>query len=189
MKTSFRALVVSVSLLLNASWSEAWASPAPVSVKLVCPASYLPANPLLVRVEALNAAGQRDRELWDGEATLSAGGGVTLSTNRVVLRNGLGSALVTCAGGGDFTLTATLGSLSTNKALTSLAGAPVVTIGGTLPGGSTTWSGVINVTNNVTVPAGHTLTILSNTLVSFRGGGSHQHGPGVPTVQRQQRVR
>ena len=124
------------------------------SLKLTCPYGYLPANPILVRVEALNAQSQPDRDLWDAEVTLAATGGVSLSPNRITLRNGLGSGLITCSGGGDFTLTATLGTLFTNRPLVTLVAAPVTTFGGTLPGGSTTWSGVVKVTNNLTVPVG-----------------------------------
>jgi hypothetical protein len=153
-------------------------------LKLTCPYGYLPANPIVVRVEALNAQSQPDRDLWDGEVTLSAGGGVNLSPNRVTLRNGLGSALITCSGGGDFTLTATLGTLSTNRPLVTLAAAPVATFGGSLPGGSTTWSGVVKVTNNLTVPVGHTLTILSNTLVLFNGVASGAGGAGLTVIGR-----
>ena len=84
------------------------ASSSPVSLKIVTPAGYLTNIPVLVRVEALDAVGQPDRELWDADATLSASAGITLSTNRVILRNGLGSTLVVFSGTGDLTLTATL---------------------------------------------------------------------------------
>ena len=47
--------------------------------------------------------------------------GLVLSTNRVVLRNGLGSALINFSGGEDFNLIATLGALQTNRALHSAA--------------------------------------------------------------------
>ena len=64
------------------------------SVKVLTQHGYLPGIPVLVRVELRNAAGP-ERELWNADATLSADDpGVTLSTNRVLLRNGLGSALV-----------------------------------------------------------------------------------------------
>src|SRR5688572_12110697 len=144
MKTLHGRSIVTSSLL----WLLA--SPlfgAPVSLKVLIQFGYLPANPVLVRVEALAAGGQPDRDLWDAEATLSASGGVTLSTNKVTLRNGVGSALVTFSGGGDFTLTASLAGLSTNRTLRTLAGSAPTKIGGTLPGSSTTWNGVIHVTN------------------------------------------
>src|SRR3712207_7864944 len=40
----------------------------------------------------------------------------------------------------------------------SREGAPVVNVSGTLAGAATTWSGVVHVTGDLTVPAGHTLT-------------------------------
>jgi len=150
------------------------AANAPARLKLITPAAYLPQVPILVRVEALNSQGVTDRTLWNGEAILGATpAGVTLSSNRVRLRNGLGSTLVTVGGlGGDFTLTATMGSFTASRSLATLAAAPVATAGGTLAGTSTTWSGVIRVTSDVTVPAGHTLTIESNTLVIIDGVAS-----------------
>lgn len=151
-------------------------SGAPVTLKLLTQFGYLPANPVLVRVEALTAVGDRDRDLWDAEATLTASGGITLSTNKVTLRNGMGSALVQFSGGGDFTLTATLGGLSTNRSLKTLVGVAVTSVSGTLAGSSTTWSNVINVTADVTIPVGHTLTIQSNTLVLMNGVASGAAG-------------
>ena len=138
-------------------------------LKLFTQAGYLPGLPVLVRVEVRNAQGGRERALWDADADLSADNGMTLSTNRVRLYNGLGSSLVTLSGGGDFTLTATVGRLQASRALVSLANAPVTAVGGTLPGASTTWRGVVQVTNEVTVPAGHSLTLESNTLVLVNG--------------------
>jgi len=158
-------------LLLAGLAISSSAANAPGRLKLITPAAYLPQVSILVRVEVLNSQGATDRSLWNGEAILSATPpGVTLSTNRVRLRNGLGSTLVTVGGlGGDFTLTATMSSLTASRSLATLAAAPVATAGGTLGGTSTTWSGVVRVTSDVTVPAGHTLTIESNTLVIIDG--------------------
>jgi hypothetical protein len=142
-------------------------------LKLLVQAGYLPEIPVLVRVEVLTAVGERDWATWDGEAALAIDPpGIALSTNRVVLRNGLGSGLVTFSGSGDFNLTATVGNLSATRPLHSIVHVPVVAIGGTLPGSETTWSGVILVTNDLTVPASHTLTILSNTLVLLQGSSA-----------------
>jgi hypothetical protein len=158
---------------LLVSYANLSAAPAPVRLKLVVPAGYLSQVPVLVRVEALNVDGGRERGLWDADATLASDQpGVSLSTNRVRLRNGLGSSLVTITGTGDFNLSATLGSLQTSKLLVNLAGQPVTSVGGTLPAGQTVWSGVVRVTSDVTIPAASTLTILSNTLVLVEGVAS-----------------
>jgi hypothetical protein len=138
------------------------------SLQLLAPAGYLPGLPALVRIEVRNVAGQVERQLWDADALLSANNGVTLSTNRVRLRNGLGTALVTFRNGDDFTLTASVGALQNTKPLVTLADAPVTTAGGTLSA-SPVWSGVVRVTNDVTVPAGTILTIQSNTWVILEG--------------------
>jgi hypothetical protein len=158
-----------VSLLATLAVSLGAASQ-PVSLKIVVPAGYLPQIPVLVRVEALDAQGCPERMLWDAEATLSSDqAGVILSTNRIALRNGMGSSLVTFSGGGNFSLAATLGPLQTSRALVDRSSEPVTSVGGTLAGGSTTWSGVVQVTSDVTVPVGHVLTIESNTLVLING--------------------
>src|SRR5688572_30924953 len=60
-------------------------------VRLIVQANYLPQIPVLVRVELLDASGQPDRAVWDADALLSETvEGITLSTNRLTLRNGLG---------------------------------------------------------------------------------------------------
>lgn len=160
-------------MLLAGAAVSVRAASAPARLKLLTPAGYLPQVPILVRVEAVNSQGVTERSLWNGEVLLSANPAMTLSTNRVRLRNGLGSTLVVVSGAGDdFTLTATFGSLTTSRSLATLTGVPVTTAGGTLAGTSTTWNGVVRVTSDVTVPAGHTLTIGSNTLVMIDGVAS-----------------
>jgi len=143
------------------------------TLKLWVQNGYLPSIPVFVRVELLNAFGERDWAVWDIDATLSVDQpGVTLSTNRITLHNGLGSVLVLFSGGGDFNLTATVSSFQATRPLQSLQNVPQTTIGGTLPGNAALWSGVVRVTNDVTVPVGHTLTIQSNTLVLIDGVAS-----------------
>lgn len=138
------------------------------TLKLIVPRGYLPDVPVLVRVELLTSQGIRDWSQWDGEALLSADAGVTLSTNRVPMRNGMGSALVACTGGSNFTLTATVGALPAARPLLTLANEPVQLAGGT-NAADTVWSGVVRVTNHVGVPTGFTLTVLSSTLVLMDG--------------------
>jgi len=171
---------ISVFCLLGSLLYGEAAEPQPGSViRLAVPAVYLPQVPVLVRVEVVDpSTGRPDRSLWEAEAVLSTTPSLTLSTNRVFLRNGLGSALVTFSGGGDFTLTATVGGLSTNRAVQSRAGAPVTTAGGSLAA-NTTWTGVVQITGTVTVPVSRTLTIESNTLVIINGVASGTAGAGL----------
>ena len=153
------------------------------SVRLIVQAGYLPQVPVLVRVELLNASGRPDHAVWDADAILSeTADGITLSTNRLILRNGLGTALVTINGSGDFDFTATVGPVQATRSLRDLSVAPVTTIGGTLAGTNTTWNGIINVTNDVTIPANHTLTIESNTLVLVNGVASGTVAPDLLIV-------
>ena len=136
------------------------------AVQLTVQRGYLPGIPTLVRVDS-------DKSVWDATATLTVDGpGITLSPNQVVLRNGCGSAFVTVSGAADFNLTAAIGGESASRGIRALTNDPINTIGGTLPGSATTWSGIVRITNDVTVPAGHTLTILSNTLVLIDGVAS-----------------
>ena len=132
------------------------------TLKLLVQRSYLPGVPVLVRVEKLDSRGEIDRALWDADVALSVNpGGVTLSSNMVHLRNGMGSTLVSFTNGGDFDLTATLGALTVTRTLATATNLPVSTFGGALTESNTVWSGVVRMTNDVTVPTGYTLTILS----------------------------
>ncbi len=149
------------------------ASTAPAQLKVVTASAYLPQVPFLVRVEALNERGQPDRSLWNATVELSSNRPeVTLSTNTVRLRNGVGSALLQLNGTGGFTLSATLGALTGTRTIADYSGAEIRTAGGTLAGTETSWSGIVQVTNDVTVPTGHTLTLQPGTLVMFDGVAS-----------------
>ncbi len=149
-------------------------------VRLVVQAGYLPQIPVLVRVELVDGSGQPDHSVWDADAILSENAdGITLSTNRLILRNGLGTALITINGSTNFDLTATVGPVQGTRSLRTLANDPVTPVGGTLSGTATTWSGVVNVTNDVTVPDGHVLTIESNTLVLVNGVASGTTAPDL----------
>ena len=74
---------------------------APASLRMLTQNNYLPGLPVLVRVEGYAPDGSRDHEMWDIDATLTADGGVTLSTNKnhtltiesntLVLIDGVGS--------------------------------------------------------------------------------------------------
>lgn len=142
----------------------------PRQLRLLAPDRYLPSLPVLVRVEVTDTNGQRDWTVWDAEALLSVDlPGVVLSTNRVVLRNGLGSALVSFSNGGDFNLIATFGALQTNRLLHTATNLPMTSVGGILPGAATTWADVVLVTSDVIVLPGHILTIQSNTIVLLSG--------------------
>ncbi len=149
------------------------ASAAPAQLKVVTASAYLPQVPFLVRVEALNQRGQPDRSLWDATVVLSSDRPeVTLSTNTVRLRNGVGSALLRLNGTGGFTLSATLGALTGTRTIADYSGVEIQTVGGTLAGTETSWSGIVQITSDVTVPTGHTLTLQPGTLVMFDGVGS-----------------
>lgn len=138
------------------------------SVGLIAPASYVPGVPVMVRVDLKNAAGAYDRTAWNTTVTLTATGGVTLTPNTVTLYNGVGSALVAASGVANFTLTAATNGLSASKALTSLNGVAQTSVSGTLAGANS-WSGIVHVTGDVTVPTGASLAIQPGTHVLIDG--------------------
>ena len=78
---------------------------------------------------------------------------------------------------GSFTLTSAVDGLNATKAMASLGLTPAMTNKTGTLAGSETWSGVINVTGDITVPAGATLTVSPGTHIlmagtAFGGGGS-----------------
>jgi hypothetical protein len=150
------------------------------TVKLSVQTGYLPQIPVLVRVELRDSSGRPDRSVWNADATLSeTAPGITLSTNRIALRNGVGTGLITITGSGDFQLQATIGPVQATRSLRDLSAEPVTRVGGTLTGSATTWNGVVNITNDLTVPTGHVLTIESNALVLINGVASGTVAPDI----------
>jgi len=141
--------------------------------------SYLSGIPVLVQVKIVNDSGKIERGVWDAVASISVDNpNVNLSTNKVVLYNGLGSTLVVFTGSGDFKLTAEVNGMEDSRLLTDLAGEPVTSVSGTLAGDSV-WSGIIHVTGDVVVPAGRTLTIQPGTLVLIEGVSSGSGGADI----------
>ncbi len=157
------------------------------SVRMTVPNGYLPGKPVLVRIEALDQRGHVFRDLWDATATLSADNGVQLDVDQITMFNGLGSALVTFSGGsGDFQLTATADGLQDTDNLSALDPGTEVTVSGDLslidPAGTSTFSGIVHVTGDVLVPAGHTLNIEPGTLVLLDGVASGSGGTDIEVV-------
>ncbi|HUT12474.1 MAG TPA: lamin tail domain-containing protein [Thermoguttaceae bacterium] len=155
-----------------------------LTTNLIVPDSYLPGQPVLVRVEVRDQFGEIYRELWDATASLSADAGVAMDVSQITMFNGLGSALVTFTGSGPFNLTADVEGFQDSDDLSDLSGAPVTTVSGTLadPSGTDTWSGVIHVTGDVLVPAGHTLLIQPGTLIRVDGVASGSGGMDIDVV-------
>jgi len=130
--------------------------------------SYRPGDPLYIQLNALDSTGNVQRELWNATATLSCDDpNVAVSPATLTLRNGLGSMLATITGATTqtITITATLGTRQVSRTITSLSGVAETNVSGTLSGAALTWSGIVHITGNVTVPAGSTLVIQAGTLV------------------------
>jgi len=173
------ALIATSFLLLTATAALALGQAGPLHVELTARSSYLSGTPVLVRVAVVNEYGRIERGLWDAVATLSVDNpAVSLSTDEVTLYNGLGSTLVTFTGAGDFTLSAELNGMRADRHISDLQGEPVTDISGTLPGDAD-WSGIIHITDDVTVPASRTLTVEPGTLVLIDGVNSGTGGPSI----------
>jgi hypothetical protein len=168
-------------LLVASSLRDAAASSEPpYHLKLLAPASYLPGIPFLARVELLRTDESRAQEIWDAEAMLNTPtAGVVLSTNRLRLRNGLGSTLVMVTNGVDFDLIATLEGWQARRTLVTKTNAPITAVSGVLTETNAIWSGIVNVTADVTVPAQCTLTIQPDTLVLINGASSNPNGKDI----------
>jgi hypothetical protein len=177
-RTRWTALCI--SLLLSAPNEAAEGAR---SLAILAPASYLPGIPVLVRVEVRNTGGTLARDVWDAEAVLRPSpAGVTLSPDRVTLRNGRGSALVRVvptAANQEVTVIAEIGSLQAQKVLRSLEGQAETKVQGTLADALTEWSGLVHVTGALTVPAGKTLRILPGALVLVDGASTSGAGYSI----------
>ncbi len=142
--------------------------------------SYLPGVPILVRVALAGPNDVVNRDVWDANAVLSVSGNsaVKLSPDVLSLYNGLGSALVTFTGKGDFALTARVNGLEKTVTLVDWTNQPVHAASGTLKQAQT-WSGVYHITGDLTIPAGITLTLNPGTLVLLDGVSSGTNGTNI----------
>ncbi len=150
------------------------------TVRISTRSSYLSGIPVLVRVEVVDKAGRVERGLWDAVATLTVDNpDITYSPAEVRMYNGLGSALVTFTGSGDFIVTADVNGLQADCLLTDLADEPVTTVSGSLDA-SETWSGIYHITGgDFEIPAGVTLTLEPGTLVLIDGASSGSGGADI----------
>ena len=162
------------------SVSYADLNPTLFKVQIVTRDSFLSGIPVLVRIEVVNSSGQVERGLWDAVANLTVDNpNITFSPSEVRLYNGLGSALVTFTGSGDFILTAQVEGLKANRLLTDLADEPVTTVSGALAG-SESWSGIYHITGgDYEIPSGVTLTLEPGAIVLIDGVSSGSSGADI----------
>ncbi|MHC4368021.1 MAG: lamin tail domain-containing protein, partial [Planctomycetota bacterium] len=161
----------------------AWVAPpgSGATANLIVRDSYLPGTPILVRVELLNDDGTINRDTWDAVAILSVedNPNIRLSTDQLIMYNGLGSALVTITGSGAFTLTVEIDGLYANKVLTDWSNSPIQTVSGGLAR-SQTWTGIYRITGgDFKIPDGVILTLDPGTLVLVDGVPSGAGGSDI----------
>ncbi len=189
--TVFLRILLLVPLLLIAAGEEPLGAAEPKApagvvdsnapgLRLLVRDSYLPGVPILVRAEIVGPNDVINREIWDANAVLTVSGNpkISLSPNRFPLYNGLGSALVTITGKGDFTLTARVNGMEKSATLADWSSRPVRTVSGSL-GRSGIWSGIYHVTGDLTIRAGTTLTLAAGTLVLLDGVASGTNGTDI----------
>ncbi len=84
---------------------------------------------------------------------------------------------------GNFTLTASSNGQKVSKAIASLGSSPLITeISGILTGAASTWSGVMRLTGDVTVPRGHVLTVEPGALLMLDGTIEAQSTAGTDLI-------
>lgn len=154
------------------------------SLRLLVPDQFVPGVPFLARVQVETATGEIDRTRWNDTVDLRSGNSsVALFHDPLTLYNGLGSVLVRADAPLPFDLTAQWGNCTIVDALSPTGEQPPQQVAGTLTGTETTWSGVVHVTDDVLVPADHTLTILPGTIVLIDGA------PQAPQLQQGKHLR
>ena len=83
---------------------------------------------------------------------------------------------------GDFLLSANSNGQKVSKAIKTLAEVPVTELSGPLAGVSSTWSGVLRLTGDVTVPKGHQLNVEPGTIVMLDGTTEARSTSGVDLI-------
>ena len=166
-KISRGTLLLSLALSLASTQAHCGERP---RLELIARDSYLPGVPVLLRVELRDADGSLHRQRWDAVARIRIEGeGASISPGEVMLRNGIGSVLARIEGTGELRLVISLDGEEITKELADLTGEPRREVAGDLPAEETEWSGVIQVTGNLTIPEDGTLRLLPGALVLLNG--------------------
>ena len=156
--------------------------------ELTAAASASPGVPFFVRIDLTDpSTGLLNRNRWDASATLTTNSpSASISPASIAITNGRGSALLTITGvnnGETLTLSADVEGNSTSRQLTFSTPTPT-SVSGTLPGNTTNWSGDITINSDVTVPAGHTLTIAPGTRITLAGDSIPGSTAGADLIVR-----
>ena len=142
------------------------------SLVVYAPRTFLPGKPVLVRAQLAFADGTVDQTAWDSTVALEISDpsmDLPDDKNSIALLNGMGSVLLPIDATEPFELMATIGDDIVTIPMEPLINPNVTQVSGTLTGDQTVWSGVIEVTDDVIIPDGHTLTIEEGTIVTVNG--------------------
>jgi len=149
-------------------------------IRIIAPTTFREGIRIPVRVEKIAADGSIIKEVWSRRGLLvSHVGSVPPATNEFEFQNGVAFFSVGVAGTNDVNIEVRDTLVTTTNRLITAAPLNEQIFAGALTGTSTTWSGVVRVTNDVTVPAGHTLRIEPGTLVLVDGTDSGTIAPDL----------
>lgn len=148
---------------------------ADTTLNLTVRETFAPGVPVLVEAEVVDAKGNIDSGLWDATVELSIGDG-DFNAEPLQLVNGRGSTLVTFGDTLDkIDLLASLGEMEASAELNPIDPADINALSGELAV-DTTVAGVVQITNDLVIPEGVTLTLASGTLVLLDGDANSATG-------------
>jgi len=140
--------------------------------------NFIPGIPVMVHAALQDSSGAIDRETWDGTVKLSSNGDpVDAAPLRLI--NGRGSTLLTMEDPQAFNLEARLGeNYLAETQLTPIDTSNLPTLSGELST-DTTISGVVRVTEDLTIPEQVTLTLSAGSLLLLEGVTSGENGTQI----------
>jgi hypothetical protein len=142
------------------------------NLRILAPSTFREGTRIPIRIERLSPDGSIAKEFWSRRGIVVLSGNLpTAVTNDLDFKNGVAVLSMDAFGTNDLLIHAH-DFMEAKDRLVKFAPPAETAFGGTLPGNSTTWSGVVRLTNDVTVPTGHTLRIEPGTLVLADGAAS-----------------
>ena len=151
---------------------------ADLSLSLSVRENFIPGIPVLVHAALQDSNGTIDRDAWDGTVKLSSNG-ETVAAEPLRLVNGRGSTLITIEDAQPLSLEARLGdSYLAETQLTPVDASNLPTLSGDLTT-DTTISGVVRITDDLTIPEQVTLTLSAGSLLLLEGVTSGEDGTQI----------
>ena len=171
-RTQIAAILVFSGLITSLAFAD--------GMRIVAPTMIREGTRIPVRIERLRRDGSIMKDIWSRRIlVVTSGGAAPAVTNVTEFLNGIAVVSVDSFGTNDLNIEVRDTLSSTTNRIVKDASMSETTVGGTLSGDTTSWSGVVRMTNDVTVPAGHTLRIGPGTLVLVEGVASGTTAPDL----------